>query len=233
MDQNAEIPKSLPYLEHWRQKNSQLLEQIMQRRVKYFFSELPQPTDRGNMGKEYHLNSSGENWQILVTPSINPQNPNPPPAVLPFFEVQQNLQALTEEISQEKKSAYQKRQILDFFAANWDKLWQIFYTSTEDSKDSKRPPCFTEVKISDNESVDFIGITPDGKVLIINFGTPKDVIKDSDYYYQLIVQNPQFQNLEKPLRLKPESLKENIAVYDGLFSFRSEGNTIILTPPKS
>lgn len=153
--------------------------------------------------------------------------------MVPFFEIQQNLQALTEEIPPEKKSAFQKRQILDFLTANWDKLWRIFYNLlNEESKESEKLSCFTEVKISDNESVDFIGVTPDGKFLIINFGPPGNSPKDSNYYYQKILKSPYFQNLQRPLRLKPESLQESIIVYNGSFSFRNEGNSIILTPQK-
>lgn len=57
---------------------------------------------------------------------------------------------------------------MDFLATNWGKIYRIFYPLNPDKRTT--PLCFTEVELKEYGRADFIGIDPDGKIIIVEVG---------------------------------------------------------------
>jgi len=229
MEQAEQKPNRLPpALTDWRHTNKELISQITQRRNDF---KIPNPStlnssqDFGPMGKKYSVEAGGRDWNVLINPNTQFSSPSSPPSFTPAFEIRQDLGQL-EKLS---PTALKRQQTVDFLAANWPQLAKIFYQNPPEETPADLP-CFTEVKLNDGETIAFIGIAPDGKVIVVDISDQKNQ-KDFNYYLTQI--NSLLKNLAHPLRLSLTEIDpKNLSIYSISPSFTNRANNLIITPSK-
>lgn len=221
-----------PALADWRIRNKALILQIAQRRNLFKVSD-PIPLNSGKdydrMGIQYSVEAGEKKWNVFIHPDIQFSPMPSPTPFTPAFEIRQDLTQLTAPPEKLSPTALQRQQTVDFLAANWSQLVRIFYQKPTDEAPANLP-CFTEVKLNNGETVAFIGIGPDGKIVIIDIYDPKNPKNFNDYLNQI---NSLLKNLAHPLKLSLTEIDpKNLSVYSISSSFTNSANNLIIASLK-
>ncbi len=145
-------------------------------------------------------------------------------------EISPSLEKLCQEFEvrqtfpQPKTKPEENRQkTQDFLAANWDRLWQVFYSQKEFSQEGQRNQpfhVFSNVNLGELGNVGLITIGSDGKIFIFDINRSLNKEQVEKYKQALI-------SLAKVLGLSINS--DNIRVFTVLPSFSASANTLIIT----
>lgn len=224
MEPQTDVPIFLieDMLLNWRQKHAIALQMLSERRNGYLIDEIPEGIGRGNMGIEYSFVTSNKGkWQIFIQPQIEYQpstiGQDALGRISQELEVRQkinNEHQIPEEIKHQKA--------LDFLAANWQKIFSIFYPLAPEGEIT--PSCFTEVNLNEYGTADFIGVGPDGKIIIVEIGKGGKSQQVNRYRDGLI-------DLSTSLGFQLN--ERDVSVYTLIYSSRSEGTRLMICSAKT
>jgi hypothetical protein len=180
-------------------------------------------------GIKYSAQVNDKNWSIITQPVNEFSTAAPIPPYISVFEISQDLAKAAQKAK--PQSTEEKRQkALDFLAANWQQIVKIFYQNPDQIETTANLPCFTEVKLLDNSNISFIGIGPDGKLIVIDI-QPNNSNQRKNFNDYLTAINRLIQNLSRPLHISPPEITEdNLVVYSLMPNFTSKENNLLITP---
>lgn len=189
-----------------------------------------------NMGFVYQIDKENPNWQILISPAINRGlNKDLTNDILWSLESSMNPLNTTPKNEAETK----RKTAISFLATNWCKLWPIFYKNSPKPDENQSPdsypnnstnlPCFTDVKFHDNTIIPFIGIGPDGKIILFQEAGAKEKLTRQSFVEKF---NQWRESLKTPLRLNQiTSLSvDDVAIYQYSYTQNNNGNAFVFTP---
>ncbi len=162
---------SPPTIPGWRVDNGRVLGHTEIERSRFKFIEPPQR----RIAEECHIEISGETkgsgrWITTITPEVDMFLF--PPAALTPQETNNIAEVLTIRQSPYIPSGGEKphADAINFLFRNWKELRFDMYP--ERPKDTIPPYRFSEVLVDphSNKRADFVGIGPDGRIIVIEFG---------------------------------------------------------------